>query len=115
MRRLLFAVVLIGLGCTAAPEKTCEQMLGLRRADAQARGKPFTPEREAQVRDKCLAEMREMDGRDRDAYVCAADCIRRANEAEIATICVNLCDYKKKQIAKPAPASSIAAPLPATP
>ena len=55
------SIVVVLLGCTAAPEKTCEKIVSLRRADAQTRGKSFTPEREAQVRDKCLADMREMD------------------------------------------------------
>jgi hypothetical protein len=108
MRLLALASALLLFGCTAPPEKTCEKLIALRRADAATRNKPFAPEREAQLRDKCLADMREMDGRDRDAYVCAADCIGRVNDLDLASTCVSLCDHKKPP--KPAPADSLVKP-----
>jgi hypothetical protein len=104
MRLLLAALVSFALACTASPEKTCEKLLELRRAS-----KPLSPDKEAQLRTKCIADMQEMDGRDRDAYVCSADCIGRTNELEIASTCLTLCDYKKPA-AKPAPADSLVTP-----
>lgn len=109
MRVVLAAVLSFVFACTASPEKTCEKLVGLRRADALSRNQPLSPEREAQLRTKCVADMREMDGRDRDAYICSADCIGRVNELEIAATCVSLCDYKKPA-PKPAPADSLMAP-----
>ncbi|MGZ3418259.1 MAG: hypothetical protein ACXVEF_02360 [Polyangiales bacterium] len=108
MRFALIAA--IALGCTAPPEKTCEALIKLRRADAASRNKPLTPEKEAQLQGKCVADMREMEERDHDAYVCAADCVGRVNDLDLASTCVSLCDYKKNT--KPAPSSSL---VPATP
>jgi hypothetical protein len=108
-RLLLAALVSLAFACTASPEKTCEKLIGLRRADAASRNKPLSPDKEAQLRTKCVADMQEMDGRDRDAYVCSADCIGRINELDLAMTCMSLCDYKKPA-PKPAPADSLVAP-----
>lgn len=96
--------------CTPSIDETCNKMIALHRSDAATRGKPFPADREAKTREKCLADMHEMDGRDPDAYKCSADCIKRVKELDFALTCVSLCDYTKEK--KPAAAPSTVVPLP---
>jgi hypothetical protein len=74
----------------ATPEETCAKMRALADEEAKAEGKSFKLNVE-----KCLAQLREIQGRDPEAYRCAANVISKVKTLDTAFVSISMCDKNR--------------------
>ena len=98
MTKFMLATALVlgtlAIGCTPSPEKVCNHMLDLAKAETKG-DKAMSDEEKKKGFDACVKGGNEMKEKDAEAWKCTAKCSMAAEDFKAARHCDDNCVSKK--------------------
>ena len=98
MKKLVVAIALTFgaalVGCTASPEKVCNHMMSLAKAEMKGE-KEMSEEQQKKGMEGCLKETTAIKEKDAEVWKCTAKCAMATEDFKVARKCDDDCGAKK--------------------